>query len=109
MTETPHSKTDGGRVPPQDLDAEKSLLGALMLSDGALADVLTVIKPADFYDERHQFIFQAMIDLYDKHQPVDLLTLTNELRAQKKLRGVGGAPYLTELSNFTPAASHARS
>ncbi len=106
MEET-HS-SNGGRVPPQDVVAEKSLLGAMMLSDSMMADVLTLLKPQDFYEERHQIIFQAMIELYDQHKPIDLLTLTSELRAHKKLKEVGGAPYLTELSNFVPAASHAK-
>ena len=107
MEEKARSK-DEGRVPPHDIDAEKSLLGALLIASDLLPEILTVLKPADFYDERHSTIFQAMIDLYDKHQPVDLLTLTAELRSKRKLREVGGAPYLTELSNFTPTSSHAK-
>ncbi len=108
MMEDEAQMRDGGRVPPQDIDAEKSLLGALMLNSDVLPEVLTVLKAADFYDQRHAKIFQAMQDLYDKHQPVDLLTLTTELKTNKTLREVGGAPYLTELSNFTPAAAHAK-
>lgn len=108
MEETTRSRSDGGRVPPQDIVAEKSLLGALMLSNEALPEVLTILKPRDFYETRHQVIFQAMEDLYDRHQPVDLLTLTSELKSKKKLKEVGGGPYLTELSNFVPAASHAK-
>ena len=108
MEETTRSRNDGGRVPPQDIVAEKSLLGALMLSNDALPEVLTMLKPRDFYETRHQVIFQAMEDLYDRHQPVDLLTLTSELKTKKKLKEVGGGPYLTELSNFVPAASHAK-
>ena len=107
MEEVTRSK-DGGRIPPQDIVAEKSLLGAIMLSDGALPEILTILRPADFYETRHQEIFQAMVELYDQHRPIDLLTLTSELKARKKIRAVGGAPYLTELSNFVPAASHAK-
>jgi replicative DNA helicase len=66
------------------------------------------LRPRDFYEQRHQDIFQAMLDLYDRHQPVDLLTLTSELKTKKKLKEIGGATYLTELSNFVPAASHAK-
>jgi replicative DNA helicase len=105
--EVTHSKT-GGRVPPQDIVAEKSLLGAIMLSDSVLPEILTFLKPRDFYDERHQTIFAAMMNLYDQHRPVDLLTLTSELKSLKKLKEIGGGPYLTELSNFVPAASHAK-
>ncbi len=106
MEET-HSN-NGGRVPPQDIVAEKSLLGAMMLSDNMMADVMLILKAQDFYEGRHQIIYQAMLELYDQHKPIDLLTLTSELKAKKKLKEVGGAPYLTELSNFVPAASHAK-
>ena len=108
MTEEIHSRNNGGRVPPQDIVAEKSLLGAIMLSDAVMPEILTIIKPRDFYDKRHEIIFAAMVSLYDQHKPIDLLTLTSELKAQKKLKEIGGAPYLTELSNFVPAASHAK-
>lgn len=108
MEEEVRSNKKDGRVPPQDIVAEKSLLGAIMLSDASLPEILTIIRPQDFYEKRHQTIFQAMASLYDQHKPVDLLTLTAELKAKKKLKEVGGAPYLTELSNFTPAATHAK-
>lgn len=108
MEEETHSKNPGGRVPPQDVVAEKSLLGAVMISDAVLPEILTILKPRDFYEKRHEIIFQAMADLYDQHKPIDLLTLTSELKSQKKLKEVGGAPYLTELSNFVPASAHAK-
>ncbi len=97
-----------GRIPPQDIDAEKSLLGAIMLSDEVLPEILTIVKPADFYEKRHQIIFGAIVNLYDQHKPIDLLTLTSELKATKQLKEIGGAPYLTELTNFVPTASHAK-
>lgn len=105
--EVVHSK-DGGRIPPQDIQAEKSLLGAIMISDSILPEILTIIRPRDFYEERHAIIFEAMADLYDQHKPVDLLTLTSELKRKKKLKTIGGAPYLAELSNTVPAAAHAK-
>ena len=108
MEEETRSGSNGGRVPPQDVVAEKSLLGALMISNDTLPEILTILRPRDFYEQRHQDIFQAMLDLYDRHQPVDLLTLTSELKTKKKLKEIGGATYLTELSNFVPAASHAK-
>ncbi len=102
------TRSEAGRIPPQDVEAEKSLLGAMMLADDAMAEILTVLRPDDFYEVRHQIIFQAMSSLYDQHKPIDLLTLTAELKTQKKLKEIGGAPYLTELSNFVPAAAHAK-
>ena len=98
----------GGRIPPQDLEAEKSLLGAILLSDDVMAEVLMLLKPLDFYERKHQIIFDAMSGLYDQHKPIDLRTLTAELKKQKKLKEIGGAPYLVELSNFVPVASHAK-
>ena len=108
MAEKPHS--DSGRIPPQDIAAEKSLLGAILISDGdeIFPEILTIIQTQDFYDKNHQTIFDAMISLYNKHQPIDTLTLTDELKSVKKLKEIGGAPYLVELSNFVPTASHAK-
>ena len=97
-----------GKVPQQDLTAEKSLLGAIMLAEDVMSDVMTIVRPRDFYDKRHEIIFEAMVNLYDKHKPIDLLTLTSELKSVKKLKDVGGAAYLTELSTFVPVATHAK-
>ena len=108
MEEQVRSKGTGGRVPPQDAVAEKSLLGAIMLQDSIMPEILTILKPRDFYEKRHEIIFSAMSSLYDQHKPIDLLTLTAELKASKQLKDVGGGAYLTELSNFVPAASHAK-
>lgn len=108
MEEVTRSSDKSGRVPPQDIVAEKSLLGAVMIQDGVLPEILTILKPRDFYEKRHEIIFNAMVELYDAHKPIDLLTLTAELKSKKLLKDVGGAPYLTELSNFVPAASHAK-
>lgn len=100
--------SSGGRIPPQDITAEKSLLGAILLSDTVFPEILGILKPQDFYDKRHTLIFQAMISLYDHQRPIDLLTLTAELRSRKNLKAVGGAAYITELTNFVPTASHAK-
>ena len=104
--EKTHSKTEG-RVPPQNIDAEKSVLGSILISEDVFPNIIAKIKPADFYDPKHRKIFQGMVDLYNFNRPIDLLTLTDQLRKSKTLKDVGGSPYLTELSNFTPTASHA--
>ncbi len=101
-----HTNRDG-RIPPQDLEAEKSLLGALLLSDQVFPNILEIVKAEDFYDPRHVNIFQGMTNLYAHHRPIDLMTLTSELKSAKTLKSVGGSPYLTELTNFVPTASHA--
>ena len=94
MEEKVRSRRSDGRVPPQDVTAEKSLLGAVMLSNDVLPEVLTILRPRDFYETRHQIIFQAIIDLYDQHKPIDLLTLTSELKTKKQLKEIGGGVYL---------------
>lgn len=102
------SKTvTSGKVPPQNIDAEKSLLGAVLIDDEVLADASEHVTSKDFYDKRHNTIYAAMMQLYEKHKPVDLLTLTEELKKKDRLDTVGGSSYLTELTNYVPTAAHA--
>lgn len=96
-----------GRVPPHSAEAEKSVLGAAMLSKDALFDAMEVVKPADFYDENHKEIFQAMIDLNRKNAPVDALTVAEELKKRNSLEMVGGRAYIASLSSMTPTTSNA--
>lgn len=98
-----------GKVPPQNIDAEKSLLGAVLIDDEVLADVTEHVGADDFYDKVHGIIFGAMMRLYEKHRPVDLLTLTDELKRKKELETIGGSAYLTELTTYVPTAAHADS
>ena len=93
-------------VPPQNLEAEASLLGALLIDTDAIVKIADMVSTNDFYDERHAHIYQAIKNLYDNHKPIDILTLTNELRSSKQLDNVGGAAYLTQLTNFVPTAAH---
>lgn len=102
------SKTDLVKIPPQNLDAEKSLLGAILINEDALADVSEVVSAKDFYEKRHEIIFRAVMRLYERHRPVDLLTLTDELKRKKELTEIGGSTYLTELTNYVPTATHAK-
>ena len=98
-----------GRITPQDTEAERSLLGAILLDDTTFPDILEKLSPKDFYDKKHGSIFRAMTNLYERGQPIDLLTLTSELRNQKLLQEIGGSTYLAELTNVVPTASHAKS
>jgi len=98
-----------GKVPPQNVDAEMSLLGAILIDEEVLADITEHVKPKDFYDKRHSLIFDAIMRLYEKNKPVDLLTLTDELKRKSELDEVGGSAYLTELTNYVPTAAHAES
>lgn len=102
------AKTEvAAKIPPQNLDAEKSLIGAVLIDEEVLADVAQNVKPHDFYDKNHALIYGAMIRLFEKHKPVDLLTLTEELRNRDELEVVGGSAYLTELTNYVPTSAHA--
>ena len=96
-----------GKIPPQNLDAEKSLIGAVLIDEEVLADVSERVRPDDFYEKRHGVIFGGMMRLYEKHKPVDLLTLTDELKKKDELDIIGGSAYLSELTNYVPTAAHA--
>lgn len=100
-------ESENPKIPPQDIEAERSLLGAILIDSEVLADVVEIIKAKDFYDKNHATIFDAMISLYEKHRPVDMLTLTDELKKEDKLEIIGGSAYLSELTNYVPTASHA--
>ncbi len=75
MEETTRSNKNDGRVPPQDIVAEKSVLGAIIIDNDVLPEILNILKPRDLYEPRHQIIYEAISNLYDRHKPVDLLTL----------------------------------
>jgi len=96
-----------GKIPPQNLDAEKSLLGAVLIDEETLADISEHVTTKDFYEKRHGIIYGGMMRLYEKHKPVDLLTLTDELKRKKELDTIGGSAYLTELTNYVPTSAHA--
>jgi replicative DNA helicase len=104
----PSTNQTTGKVPPQNLDAEKSLLGAILLDEDVLPDITEIISAKDFYDRRHKLVYAGMISLYEHHRPVDLLTLTNELKSRKTLDKVGGSSYLTELTNYVPSSAHSK-
>lgn len=96
-----------GKIPPQNIDAEKSLLGAVLIDEETLSDISEHVTEKDFYDKRHGIVFGGMMRLYEKHKPVDLLTLSEELSKKKELEIVGGSAYLTELTNYVPTAANA--
>ena len=98
-----------GKIPPQNLDAEMSLLGAILIDDEVITDASEIVAAKDFYDKRHQAIYSGMMRLYERHKPIDLLTLTDELKKKDQLEAVGGSAHLTELTNYVPTAAHAAS
>lgn len=95
------------RIPPQNLEAEISVLGAILQEAGALLKAMEVLRPSDFYKEAHRKIFAACMDLFERNEPVDLVTLANELVRRKQLEEVGGASYLSALVDAVPTAANA--
>ena len=101
-----HQPASQALVPPHDLDAEKSVLGAMLIDEDALIKVVELLKVDHFYKSAHAHIYEAVLNLYEKRQPIDLVTLPQELKNQKLLTEIGGLSYLTELVNFVPTASN---
>src|SRR5438270_1776052 len=97
-----------GAVPPQNLEAEESVLGAMMIASGAIAAVSEILDASDFYRESHAKIYRAALQLYGKNEPVDAITLTNELEQRGELEEIGGRVRLHELARLVPATANAR-
>src|SRR3989338_8223370 len=94
------------KLPPQSIEAERSLLGGLMLDKSAIVKVVDFLAPQDFYKDIHQNIYQAMVELFERREPVDILTVSTRLKEKENLEEIGGNTYLTELINSVPTASH---
>ena len=94
------------RMPPHNLDAEQSVLGALMLDKDAIVRIADLLAAADFYKAAHATIYETAIELYEKHEPIDVLSLANRLEEKKRLSDIGGAAYLASLANMVPSASN---
>ncbi|MBU0569361.1 replicative DNA helicase [Patescibacteria group bacterium] len=94
------------RIPPHSLEAEKSVLGALLLDKDAIIAIAEFLVPEAFYDDRHRAIFECALDLFEKREPIDVLTISEKLKKKKVLKKVGGASYLVELANQVPTAAH---
>lgn len=94
------------KVPPHSDEAEKSVLGALLLDKDAIIEVAEFLRPEHFYLEAHQRIFEAILQLYEQRKPVDLVTLTEQLKTAKVIKKVGGSSYLSTLATDVPTAAH---
>ncbi len=95
-----------GKLPPQAVDLEEAVLGALMLEKDALTSVIDILKPESFYKDAHQEIYRCIVILFNNSEPVDMLTVSNQLRQEAKLEMVGGAYYLTELTSRVNSAAN---
>jgi len=96
------------RMPPQNLDAEKSVLGSLMLDPKAIHTIIDILAPEDFYSEKHANIYETMTDLYGKKDPIDVLSVTSRLKEKKKLDHSGGNAYIAELVNSVPSSANSK-
>ena len=94
------------KIPPQDLEAEKCILGSLMLDKEAIYKVADSLNADDFYKDSHRKIYQAMIDLFERSEPIDFLSLSTRLKEKEELEDLGGSGYLTECVNAVPTAAH---
>ncbi|CAN5744267.1 replicative DNA helicase [soil metagenome] len=95
-----------GKLPPQALELEEAVLGALMLEKDALTTVIDILKPQSFYKDAHQRVFRAIVALFDKSEPIDILTVTTELREMGELEFVGGAFYVAQLTTRVNSAAN---
>ena len=94
------------RIPPQNVEAEQSVLGSLMLDSNAVMKVGDFLTPRDFYKGTHKAIYSAMLDLVNRTEPIDILAISNRLREKGDLENAGGQAYLAELVNSVPTASN---
>ncbi|MEI6510584.1 MAG: replicative DNA helicase, partial [Candidatus Uhrbacteria bacterium] len=94
------------RLPPQNMEAEQSLLGSLLIDQDAMIKIGDVTQPEDFYRDSHRLIYDCMLDLSERHEPIDILTVGNRLEEKGKLQHIGGRTYLVELSNAVPTSAH---
>ncbi len=94
------------KIPPQNIEAEKALLGCMLIDEEARIKVFETVKKDFFYAPAHQQIFSSMVKLFERNERCDLITLTNQLKLDGKLEAVGGIEYLTEIAEFVPTAAH---
>ncbi len=95
------------RLPPQNIEAEQSVLGSLLIDPEAISRVGSILKAEDFYRDSHAMIFDAVLDLHERGEPSDFITVSDDLTRRGKLEDVGGASYLTYLINAVPTSIHA--
>lgn len=105
-TGTVQAYAEHGKLPPQAVDLEEAVLGALMLEKDALTEVIDILKPEIFYKDAHQYIFGAIQRLFAKSEPIDILTVTNELKSSGELEIVGGPYFITQLTNRVASAAN---
>lgn len=106
MSPSSSSKQPAAKLPPQNIEAEQTVLGAVLIDKNAIFRVADVLVPDDFYSPQHEKIYRAVLSLYEKRQPIDVLSLATFLKERDALADVGGSTYLAELTNRVSSASH---
>ena len=106
ITGTETLNNAGLRIPPHSLEAEMALLGSIMLRPDALYEVIDIVGSASFYFEKHRIVFEAMLELFTKHQPIDLLSLSTRLKEKELLERIGSTSFLTDLSSSVPSSAN---
>jgi replicative DNA helicase len=97
---------DLSRVPPQNTEAEQATLGSMLLDSDAITKALDILSPGDFYKDAHRIIFDTIVSMYEKGEPIDLVTVTEQLRRRDVLDAVGGIPYIASLASIVPTAAN---
>lgn len=98
--------TEIGKIPPQNIELEEAILGAILLESDSFLDIVDILKPESFYKESNQLIYKSILNLFSKNKPIDLLTVSEQLRYDKNIDIIGGYTYLTELTSKIGSASH---
>src|SRR6185436_15349603 len=106
QVETKPTENYTNRIPPQNLEAEQSVLGSLLLDRDAVIKIADTIASDDFYDDKHRVIYQSVLALYDERASIDILTVANKLTEGHSLDKIGGMSYLTTLVNSVPSSAH---
>jgi replicative DNA helicase len=96
------------KIPPNNLEAEQSVIGAMLLDKNAISGASEILRGEDFYKEAHRHIFETMLELYDKDEPIDLVTLVDSLRMKGILEAIGGVTYLSNLAASVPTTSNVK-
>jgi len=107
MDTAPHEQNAGlGGVPPHNLEAEEAVLGSILIDQDAMIKIADTVNEEDFYAKKHRLVFQSIIELYGKREPIDVLSLSNSLDQRRVLKDIGGRAFLASLANTVPTASN---
>ena len=108
QTKSPYFKTSDLRIPPQSLEAERALLGSIMMRPEVVHEIIDIITERTFYSDLHRLIWNSMLELHQKATPIDLLSLSSKLKEKDLLETIGGMTYLTEMVQSVPSSANAK-